>query len=112
MLKVDKVPVPPAIEKLTKAWRLDFVPMPESYIEFHKNLAEKRIVVLKETFGFEILKSYMRTGGWFDGMHELNVIIQTQSERLRHLVWSDSNQDFMVRMERSGQGAAQEKDFT
>lgn len=90
-----RVALPASIEKQMKLWRMDLIGMPKEYIEFHLNLAEARLAALKATFGFRVVETKMKDAGWFDGMRELNVIIETKRGTLYKLVWCDSNQDFM-----------------
>ena len=111
LIRVEKVPTPAPIEKKMKLWRRGFSEIPQDYIDFHRNLADKRIEALKAFFGVEVLKTFMKDAGWFDSMKELNVIILTRSEKTKTLVWCDSNQDFMVRHDSGGQGSLHAKDL-
>lgn len=99
---VERVSLSPAIAKKMDLWRLGLITMPEEYINFHKNLAELRLAFLQSNYGFRIVEKSMRSAGWFDGMRELNVIIETKSFKLRRLVWNDANQDFMLASELGG----------
>lgn len=100
-----KTPVPAAIQKALKQWRAGHIDMPPSFIAFHKQLAEIRLAALVTEFGIRVVETTMRDAGWFDGMSELNAIVESQHRALHTLVWSDANQDFMVRMPSGGQGA-------
>jgi len=105
MPSTTKVPVPAPIEKAMKQWRAGLIGMPASFIAFHKDLAEKRLAALVSEFGIRVVEVTTRDAGWFDGMRELNAIVESQHRTLHTLVWSDSNQDYMVRMSSGGQGS-------
>lgn len=101
---VVKVALPTAVEKQMKLFRADFIRCPKEYIEFHLDLAEKRLAVLKSVYGFRVVETKLKDAGWFDGMQELNAIVETKRGALHKLVWCDSNQDFMLKYT-AGQGS-------
>lgn len=102
---VTRVALPANLSNSMKLWRDGFLPMPQEYIEFHLNLAEKRLQVLKDAYGFRVVETKLKDAGWFDGMKELNAIIETKRGSLHKLVWCDSNQDFMEKMPSGGSGS-------
>jgi hypothetical protein len=101
---VVRVAVPAAIANQMKLWREGFVPMPTEYVQFHLGLAHARLDVLQATYGFRVVEAKLCSAGWFDGMKELNVIVETKSGSLLKLVWCDSNQDFMKKYNGGGSG--------
>lgn len=108
---VEKATVPDNIERLMKEWRQGFRSMPRQYIDFHKDLAEKRLEHLRSVYGFRVIEAALRNSGWFDGMRELNAIIETRKGKLRRLKWCDSNQDFFLAHEVGGSGIFDEDEL-
>jgi len=97
---VARVPVPESVNQEMRLWRLELVPMPQSYIDFQGALAAKALEELK-TQGLEVLSTELKSDGWFDGMQALKVrAIQKvgRIERIIYLTWCDSNQEFFVNL--------------
>lgn len=75
-----------------KLWRLGLESFPKSYIQFHKELAEKEIENLKKQ-NVIVHRTYMNSDGWCDGMRVLFAIIEVNNELMK-IHWHDGNQEF------------------
>ncbi len=91
----ERVPLPAPIAKAMKWWREGFADMPQSYIEFHADMAKARLEALRIAYGLDIAKSWMADGSWMDGMRELHAVVLKRNGDPIHLIWNDGNQDFM-----------------
>lgn len=109
--KVERISLPANVAKDMKLANMLDGMVTKSYVEFHKDLAEKRLAVLKAHYGLRVIETKMRSAGWCDGMMELNAVVETKRGNLRKLIWCDANQDFMVKMELGGQGAISVNDL-
>jgi hypothetical protein len=78
--------------------------VPVSYIEFHRDLAERALAEGASRYGFVVLGSEMVDAGWLDGMRELRALIRTRSGEYRVIQWHDGNQGFMIHMPSGVQG--------
>lgn len=96
--KVEKVALPDEVRNAMNLWRNPYLGggnIPECYIDFHRQLATKAIEKIKE-LGFTIHRVFEERDGWFDGMMIVAVIVESKHYRLSKIVWSDSNQWFML----------------
>ena len=103
MAKV-RVALPTEIQNQMCMWRHGLEGFPSSYIQFHKELAEKELENLKVQ-GLEVLSAEMKRSGWGDSMRELNVrAIQKvgKEEKVIYLHWHDSNQEFFIESSSGG----------
>lgn len=89
-------PLPETLKSAMAAYRLDLGPMPAGYIEFHVKLAQAEKDRLIETYRVTVLAERMVDGGWFDGMREVELVVETRKGRLLKLRWHDGNQGYMV----------------
>lgn len=97
-----KKPLPKDIEKRMKQYRATLSRVPKEYIEFHKQIAQEVIAALATQYKFRVVETLMKNAGWFDGMVEMQVIVETKSGKLVKLVYNDSNQGFMRKYENHG----------
>ena len=79
--------IPEAIEKKMRGWRKGFNSLPQEYIDFHKNAAEKSLAT--DFAGYIIHRQYMNDDGWCDGMKLIHVIVEKAGKLLK-LKWSDT----------------------
>jgi len=97
-MKTTKVPLPAAIEGEMRLWRACLTGMPQSYVDFHRALAEGAIDGLKKA-GLTIHRTFMAFDGWMDGMKSLVVIAERgDSGELLKLQWNDGSQVFFHRL--------------
>jgi hypothetical protein len=90
-----RISLPKIIGEQMVLWRNDLISFPQDYIEFHKDLAEKRLGTLVTDYSLTILKTEMVDDGWLDGMKVLRVVAETKPKNLIDMRWCDANQDFM-----------------
>lgn len=88
--------LPEPIEKEMQKFRKGWAPLPSSYIDFHKNLAKKRLDDLKENASLSVLQIEMRADGWLDGMYVLHAVVKTKTGNIKRISWHDGNQNFML----------------
>lgn len=88
--------LPQVIATAMKNWQLGFGVMPLTYIEWHEQLARKRLEQLVGENGFRKIEVVLKDDGWMDGMKVLTVIIETLSGKVIKARWVDDNQDFMI----------------
>ena len=107
-----RLSLPADIERQMNCWRRGLADMPQSYIDWHRERAEEALRALCALYPrLRPVDRTMRDGGWFDGMRELHVIVETPSGQAVKLVYNDSNQGFMVALKSGGQGALFERDI-
>jgi hypothetical protein len=82
---------PKKISDAMSWWRQGFGPMPKSYIEWHKGLAEKHFKTLVRDYNLKVTKKGMRRDGWGDGMQVFTAEVETPSGNEVTLVWHDSS---------------------
>ena len=75
---------------------------PESFIQFHRELAEDELAALCSHSGATIHNEWMQTDGWYDGFKALHVIIETRKEKLLKIKWHEGNQCFVKKCPNSG----------
>jgi hypothetical protein len=95
VFEVERVALPKDISSEMKLWRLGMGSI-ESYVEFHLDLAKKRLRTLVDNYGLEVHSAKVGFDGWGDGMRVLTVVVETRMGELKKLKWMDSNQDFGV----------------
>jgi len=97
-MKTTRVPTPPPIEGAMKLWRKGLVALPQSYVDFHRTLAEAAVDGLKKS-GLIIHRTFMAFDGWMDGMETLVVIAERRrGGELLKLQWNDGSQVFFHRL--------------
>lgn len=74
-------------------FRMGCIPLPRTYINFHRTLAESAVEALAGE-GYVIHDRSMKADGWLDGMMLLHVTIERDGKQLT-LKWSDANQGWM-----------------
>jgi hypothetical protein len=102
----DHRDLPKSIHQAMVFYNLDLVPMPKEYIEFHRGIGQEVLATLVAMYGIRVIGTTMRDAGWFDGMKELNAIVEDRFGRVHRLVYCDQNQGFMVKCEHGGSGYA------
>jgi len=106
-------PLPSDIQKKMNRWRRSsdtYLPLPSSYVTWHKKRAVEELAILKEKHGLTIHSEKMKADGWMmDEMQELNVVFETKSGKLGKMHWHPGSQLFFV----CGYGSApaREEDF-
>jgi len=105
---VVKVDLPESVSKEMKAWRAGFGSI-STYVDFHLDLAKRRLVVLKENYGLTVHSTSIVSDGWGDGMRVVQAVVETRSDNLLKLKWMDANQDFGV--EKHGTSMLFERDL-
>lgn len=91
--------LPANIQKSMNQWRKleGMLPLPQSYIAWHKKRAEEELAILKEKHGLTVHSQTMKADGWMmDEMQELNVVFETKSGKLGKMHWHPGNQEFFV----------------
>lgn len=58
---------PQEIKNQMNLWRKGFIPFPENYITFHRQLAENELKNIEKE-GHIVHKKYMDSDGWLDGI--------------------------------------------
>jgi hypothetical protein len=96
----ERVKLPQEISNVMEIWRMGFGILPEKYIKFHKELAEKELEQLKAE-GVIVYHTEMKSDGWGDGMRVLWVVGE-YCNRLFKLKWNDGNQEFFICSENGG----------
>ena len=100
MLKTIELPV--SIKNELRLWQVDMRDFPQSYINFHEQLARnelKRLEDIGEIFvsGFPKLEN----SGWIDGYKRLTVQVwHCKSRSMKRYFWNDDNQEFFVKLKR------------
>lgn len=77
------------IEAAMYLYREGMASLPQSYIDYHQQLAESHLHQIEEA-GYEVCSMMMDTDGWCDGMQVLKVLA-VQDDKVIELVWHDSN---------------------
>lgn len=98
---MESVKIPESIEKKMRMWRRGVISIPQEYIQFHKDLAEKALKEMPSIV--TVHRTYMADDGWLDGMQFLHAIIETGRGKLHKIKWCDS-QHFMEEMPSGGWG--------
>lgn len=87
---MKRYPIPDEIENKMKLWRMGAIPLPQAYIDFQKEAAEKDLpTLLKLMPNHKILHTYMADDGWFDGMEVLHVLLETPRGDVKKVKFSD-----------------------
>lgn len=60
---------------------------PKSYVQYHLALAKRALPELVSRFRVEVVTTFVKAGGWFDGMSNLHAIIRKPDESLIEIVW-------------------------
>lgn len=63
---------------------------PKSYVQYHLALAKRALPELVSRFRVEVVTTFIKSGGWCDGMQHLHAIIRKPDETLIELSWNDS----------------------
>lgn len=88
---MKKYPIPEAIENKMKLWRLGAIALPNEYVNFLKDAAEKEIsTLLSLRPRHKVLHTYMADDGWFDGVEFLHVLLETPAGDVKKVKFSDS----------------------
>lgn len=107
-----RLPLPADIEHQMKLWRQELIPMPQSYIDWHRQRADEALQALVTLCpNLRVVDRQMRDEGWADGMRELHAIVETPTGRVVKLVYHDGNQAFMVQLNGGGCGALRDTDL-
>ncbi len=108
-----KAETPADVKFAMDTWRSNgcWPDVPGCYIEFHDRLASEELMRIVEKYNLKVLAQQVQDDGWMDGMRVRTVFVETPSGVVRHLVWHDSNQGFMVKHESGGAGIMFEKDL-
>jgi hypothetical protein len=94
-------PTPDAIERKMKLWRNGLAPLPQEYIEWHRQLATE---AKSQLANYRILMQGMIDDGWGDGMKFLALtIVHKATGKLSVIKWSDS-QCWLKRFHSGGWG--------
>ncbi len=89
MVAVEKLRLPKEIENKMKLWRMGAIPLPQEYINWHKEQATIDMERLKENY--IIHKEEMVDDGWLDSVTFLQLIVENKTTRkLAKIKWSDS----------------------
>lgn len=92
-----RVELPESIQNSMSLWRAGLDVLPDSYIEFHRELAELEVDNLREA-GYDIVSTRMESDGWMDSMKVLHVFALTPKDKMPiYLRWHDGGQNFMKR---------------
>lgn len=94
-------PMPASLVGEMQLWRQGLRALPESYIRFHKELAEKALDLLVEG-GYILHRRYMADQGWFDGMRAMFAIVEVKPNKVVKLTWHDGNQEWFLCHEGGG----------
>jgi hypothetical protein len=68
---------------------------PETYIAFHRQLAENELTAVCSFSETKIHNEWMESDGWGDGFKTLHAVIETVGGRLLKIKYDDSSQAFM-----------------
>ncbi len=84
------------IKEKMNLWRQGFSSIPQDYINFHKDLAEKEIAILK-SIGFKEVEDsrIISSDGWWCGMKVIHIQM-VQNNKVFNLHWHDGNQEFFA----------------
>ena len=100
-----RIELPKEISSQMKLWRNGLIPIPQTYIAFHKELATQKLDQLMEQ-GLELVTlPTMESDGWCDGMKVLHVraiIGKKYDEKIVYLKWNDGNQEFFIESKSGG----------
>lgn len=78
------------IEKKMKLWRICELSLSETgYIQYHLDLAQKSLPELERS-GFKIVKTWIESDGWGDGMKVLYAEIK-KGNITKKVKWNDSH---------------------
>ena len=96
--KPTKTDIPEAVSAEMGRWRNGLVAFPQSYVKFHRGLAERYVEEhLKLVYIVHATK--MESDGWMDGMRALTVIAENRDNgKLVKLQWNDGSQEFFVKL--------------
>jgi len=94
--------LPKSISNEMKKWRVGLIPFPESYILFHKELAEKALEKLRFEKNLKVWGTEVIDDGWLDGMKTLHVVAEEPKGKLIKLSWHDGNQEFFIHSKTGG----------
>jgi|SRR5579863_2002122 len=110
----DRAEAPEDVKRAMDDWRLAgcWSDVPSPYRAWQLQLASMELDRIAEEYHLEIINDpRIVDEGWLDGMKVMQVDVLTRTMRKRRLVWCDSNQGFMVRMDSGGQGCIFESDL-
>jgi hypothetical protein len=65
--------------------------VPKSFVEYHLALAKRALPALVSRFRVEVVTTFVKSGGWFDGMNNLHAIIRKADNTLLEIVWYASD---------------------
>jgi hypothetical protein len=85
---------PEYMRNVMNFYRKGLIPVPDAYVTYHVLQAKKELELLQAQYGFEILRKRMVNSGWFDGMRETEVIIETKAGKLLRLRYNDGTCEF------------------
>jgi len=90
---MEKAKLSEDIKRSMDLWRKGFEPLPQSYMDFHTELAKKDLEILKSK-NIQILKEWVADDGWMDGMKVLWAEIRLPNGSYKKIHWHDGNQEF------------------
>lgn len=85
-----RVPLPEEIEKEMRVYRSGYSMLPQSYIDFHKELAENDLPKMAEKHEWKVHATEMVDDGWLEGMEVLQAIVEDKDGNLIKIRWFDS----------------------
>lgn len=74
------------------------------YVQWHEQIARDVLEALAFNHRLRVVEVTMRQAGWFDGMREINAVVEDSRGQTHRLVYCDSNQGFMVACKGGGNG--------
>jgi len=79
------------IEPQMKMYRKGLLPLPQSYIDYHRDLAMQSLSSLMQN-GLIVKETKMVSDGWMDGMKVLQAVVQLPvTDQEMTISWGDSN---------------------
>jgi len=117
--KSDPLPLPPkmpegyktlpeSLKQPMELWQAGLLPLPTEYISFHNNIAEEKLAKLPLQ---AVIKKWVASDGWLDGMRVLHAKVVTNSDKVLTLIYHDGNQNFMVQSPSGGAVALHDEDI-
>lgn len=113
VVRPERVELPDDIQASMDNWRLagSWCPPPETYVEFHRQLATKELQRITAVYGVQIMVEQMNVAPGLNDMQVLEAHVATPSGLIRVITWDDTFQGFMQKLPGGGLGILMERDL-
>ncbi len=99
---LERRTLPENIRAKMALWNLGLIPLPKSYIVFHKQLAHQTMAAMIDDGVIKVHNDEMVNDGWGDGMMVVQLIIELPDGTLLKAKWHDGSQNFMAKSPSGG----------